>query len=95
VLCCAVLCCAVLCCAVLCCDVLCCAVLCCVVSAVLVWFLGMVGTGKAVQCWDWLMGGHDRHGDVGKSMVWLDCEFHEVMSCCFRFHVIVKNIENA
>ena len=41
------------------------------------------------------MGGHDRHGDVGKSMVWLDCEFHEVMSCCFRFHVIVKNIENA
>ena len=59
------------------------------------WFLGMVGTGKAVQCWDWLMGGHDRHGDVGKSMVWLDCEFHEVMSCCFRFHVIVKNIENA
>jgi hypothetical protein len=48
-----------------------------------------------LQCWDWLMGGHDRHGDVGKSMVWLDCEFHEVMSCCFRFHVIVKNIENA
>ena len=40
------------------------------------------------------MGGHARHGDVGKSMVWLDCEFHEVMSCCFRFHVIVKNIEN-
>ena len=48
-----------------------------------------------LQCWDWLMGGHARHGDVGKSMVWLDCEFHEVMSCCFRFHVIVKNIENA